>query len=103
VAVLRSDANEILRNDSFAEQLIEGCLKIGLLAKRKYLVDGATRLLIAKTEQERGAGRERLFRPFLPSCVRESLLNHTIDELPMQRTHLSHRISTCLPKVNSSR
>jgi 2-polyprenyl-6-methoxyphenol hydroxylase-like FAD-dependent oxidoreductase len=26
---------------------------LGLLAKRKYLVDGATRLLIAKTEQER--------------------------------------------------
>src|SRR6516162_8587497 len=26
---------------------------VGLLAKRKYLVDGATRLLIAKTEQER--------------------------------------------------
>src|SRR5262249_52685559 len=26
---------------------------VGLLAKRKYLVDGATRLLIAKTQQER--------------------------------------------------
>lgn len=35
VAVLRSDANEILWNDSFAELLIERCLKIGLLAERK--------------------------------------------------------------------
>jgi hypothetical protein len=35
VAVLRPDANEILWDDSFAEQLIEGRLKIGLLAKRK--------------------------------------------------------------------
>jgi len=31
---------------------------VGLLAKRKYLVDGATRLLIAKTEQERLAAAD---------------------------------------------
>jgi len=35
VAVLRPDANEILWDDPFAEQLVEGCLKIGLLAQRK--------------------------------------------------------------------
>src|SRR6202040_3172598 len=31
---------------------------VGLLAKRKYLVEGATRLLIAKTEQERLAAAD---------------------------------------------
>jgi hypothetical protein len=35
VAVLRPDADEILWDDSVTKQLIEGRLKIGLLAERK--------------------------------------------------------------------
>jgi hypothetical protein len=35
MAILRPDANEILWDDSVAEQLIESRLKIGLLAERK--------------------------------------------------------------------
>ena len=47
-------ADLVVAADGSNSRLRDG---LGLLAKRKYLVDGCTRLLIDKTPEERGTGR----------------------------------------------